>query len=146
MDVVDELGLVRGFADGGGGDEAGLRRRDALGVEDLLEFAEGVDGAMLGGGGDGGGGGVAAEDDGLLEAVEGEEFAGGRVGSDEDELEGVGAHVDGGEEVGGGGGGGRVEGGWDWGRSRHCSWRVLMREKGDFFASTCKLKSAFEVN
>lgn len=70
-----------------------------MGAEDVVEIAEGFDCALLGGGGDGGGegGGVTAEDDGVFEAVDGEETAGGWIGTDHEELEGVGSHVDGGE-------------------------------------------------
>lgn len=53
-----------------------------MGVEEVLEFAEGFDGTCLGGGGDGRSG-VAAEDDRLFETVDGEETAGGGVGADD---------------------------------------------------------------
>lgn len=70
------------------------------------EVAEGGEGAGLGvegkkglGGGGGGGGGDegAREEDGVFEAVDGDEAAVGE-GADDEELEGVGAHVDGREE------------------------------------------------
>lgn len=39
MEFGEEFGLVGGFSDGGGSDEAGLGGGDAVGVEDFSEFA-----------------------------------------------------------------------------------------------------------
>ena len=100
------MGLVRGLADGGGGDETSVGQGNVVGAEEAVEVAEGVECAELGSGGHGGGGGkVAAEDDGVLEAVDREEATGGGVGTGDEEFEGVGAEVGGGEEAVGGGSG-----------------------------------------
>lgn len=77
---------------------------DFAGLEEVLEGLEGFNGAKLGVGryGERRRGSLVvvvekAEEDGLFEAVEGEETARG-VGPDDEELEGVGAHVDCGEK------------------------------------------------
>lgn len=69
-----------------------------MGLEDSGEVPEGRNGAGPGLGGDFAAGSVSAEHDGLLVAVDGEEDAVGE-GADDEELEGVGSHVYGGEEV-----------------------------------------------
>lgn len=69
-----------------------------MSLEDTGEAPEGLHGAGLGLGGDFAGSSVSAEHDGLLVAVDGEEDAVGE-GADDEELEGVGSHVYGGEEV-----------------------------------------------
>lgn len=78
---------------------------DVVGLEECLEGIEGFEGAKLGEGGNGErrSGSLevvaAAEEDGVFAAEEGEKAAGG-VGPDDEELEGVGAHVDCGKKGG----------------------------------------------
>lgn len=66
---------------------------DLVVLQEIPKFFEGFDCPKLGVDGSCGGRGLAAEDDGLFEAVEVEEFSGGGVELDGDELEGIGAHV-----------------------------------------------------
>lgn len=87
-DGVNEFGLIGGFAEGGGGNEAGAGGVDGEGDKELVEFAEGVEGEELGGGRDGGGG-VAVEVERVFEVVEGEEAVGGGIEVDDEEFEGV---------------------------------------------------------
>lgn len=79
-----------------------------MGLKKILKLSKCCRGAQLGGSGDSGGGSgggsIKAEEYSFLKPIEGEETAGGRVGANYEELEGVGAEVYGGEEVISGGG------------------------------------------
>ena len=68
-----------------------------MGLQETPKCFEGFDCPELGIGGSRGGGGLAPEDDGLFEAVEVEEFSGGGVELDGEELERIGAHINGGQ-------------------------------------------------
>lgn len=101
MDAGEEVLAVRGGAEGGSGNDR-WGGGDAVVADNEGEVAEGGEGAGLGVEGEeglGGGGGDegAGEEDGVFEAVDSDEAAVGE-GADDEELEGVGAHVDGREE------------------------------------------------
>lgn len=65
-----------------------------VGVQEVPKLFEGFNCPELGVRSGHRGCGLSAQDDGLFEAVEMEEFSGGGVELDSEELEGIGAHVD----------------------------------------------------